>query len=60
MYRKEFPRIYELRDLLPGQLPEGLRFPALDDSIGECPQKGRFLREVENDLEGLDATAGRR
>jgi hypothetical protein len=55
--RAEFPRIHELRDLLPRELPEGVRFPALDNTIYEFPPKRRFFQGVERDLEQLDAVA---
>jgi hypothetical protein len=57
MRREEFPQIFEIRDLLPRDLPEGVRFPALDGTIVEYPQKRRLLRDIENDLRGLDAAA---
>lgn len=55
--RTEFPRIYELRDLLPCGLTDGVRFPALDNTIYEFPPKRRFLQGVERDLEQLDPAA---
>jgi hypothetical protein len=57
MCRGDFPRIFELRDSLPDPLPEGVAFPALDQTIVEYPQKRKFLREVEAELQGLDARA---
>jgi ribosomal protein L30 len=54
---EEFPRIYELRALLPRELPEGVRFPALDNTIYEFPPKRKFLQSVERDLEKLDPLA---
>lgn len=56
-FRIEFPRIYELRDLFRRDLPEGVRFPALDNTIYEFPPKRRFLQGVERDLEQLDPVA---
>lgn len=57
MCRDEFPRIFELRDSLPSPLPGGFAFPALDQTIIEYPQKRKFLREIEAELQGLDLTA---
>ena len=57
MYRKELPRIYELRDLLPHPLPPNAFFQHLDKTLAEIPQKLRQFRELEKDLQGLDATA---
>lgn len=57
MCRDEFPRIFELRDSLSTPLPEGVAFPALDQTIIEYPQKRKFLRDAEAELQGLDVTA---
>jgi hypothetical protein len=57
MCRDEFPRIFELRDSLPTPLPEGVAFPALDQTIIEYPQKRKFLGDIEVELQGLDVTA---
>ncbi len=57
MGRDEFPRMFELRDSLPTPLPEGVVFPALDQTIIEYPQKRKFLRDIEGELQGLDVTA---
>ena len=57
MYRSELPRIYELRDLLPNQLPLTAYFQNLDKRLSECPQKLRQYRDLERDLAGLDADA---
>jgi hypothetical protein len=51
----EFPRTFELRNSLPDPLPEGVAFSALDQTIVEYPQKRKFLRDVEAELQGLDA-----
>ena len=53
MCRDELLRIFELRD----SLPEGVTFPALDQTIIDCPVKRRFLLGIEVELQGLDATA---
>jgi hypothetical protein len=57
MYRKELPRIYELRDLLPDPLPAKAYFQNLDQSLSAVPQKLRQFRELERDLQELDPDA---
>jgi hypothetical protein len=57
VYRRELPRIYELRDLLPNPLPPEAYFQNLDRSLGEIPQKLRQFRDWERELEGLDRRA---
>ena len=57
VYRRELPRIYELRDLLPNPPPPGAYFCNLDKSLAEIPQKLRQFRDLERDLQGLDAAA---
>jgi hypothetical protein len=55
--RDEFPRIFELRDLLPNPLPETIAFPSLDETSMRLPQKRKFLRDLEAELQGLDPSA---
>jgi hypothetical protein len=57
VYRKELPRIYELRDLLPDPVPTRAYFQNLDKSLSEIPQKLWQYRDLEQDLAGLDPTA---
>jgi hypothetical protein len=57
VYRKQLPRIYELRDLLPTPMPPGAYFRNLDASLAEIPQKLKQYRDIENDLAGLDDSA---
>jgi hypothetical protein len=57
MFRKQLPRIYELRDLLPTPLPPDGYFRNLDQSLAEIPQKLRQFRDIESDLQGLDQSA---
>jgi hypothetical protein len=57
VYRSELSRIYELRDLLPDPLPPSAYFQNLDKSLAEIPQKLQQFRELEKDLQGLDASA---
>jgi hypothetical protein len=57
MCRDEFPRIFELRDLLPSPLPEGIAFPSLDEASIQFPPKRKFLRDTEAELQSLDPAA---
>jgi hypothetical protein len=57
VYRRELPRVYELRDLLPNPPPPGAYFRNLDKSLAEIPQKLRQFRDLERTLQGLDARA---
>lgn len=57
MFRKELPRIYELRDLLPEPPPADAYFRNLDASLAAIPQKLRQFRDWESELQGLDPTA---
>jgi hypothetical protein len=57
MFRKELPRIYELRDLLPDPLPSGAYFQNLDESLARIPQKLKQFRDIERDLDGVDPEA---
>jgi hypothetical protein len=52
VYRRELPRIYELRDLLPNPPPPGAYFCNLDKSLAEIPQKLRQFREPRKGLAG--------
>ncbi len=55
MCRDEFPRIFELRDLLPTPLPEGVAFPSLDETSIQFAPKRKFLRDIGAELQSLDA-----
>jgi hypothetical protein len=57
MYRKQLPRIYELRDLLPDPIPADAYFQNLDETLTNIPQKLRQYRELERDLQWLDTDA---
>jgi hypothetical protein len=57
MIRKELTRIYELGDLLPTPPPPGAYFRELDRTLAEIPQKLKQYRDIEQDLQGLDAAA---
>jgi hypothetical protein len=49
--------IYELRDLLPNPPPASAYFRDLDRTLAEIPQKRKQYRDVERDLQALDADA---
>jgi hypothetical protein len=53
--RGEFPRIFELRDLLPAPVPERIAFPSLDEESINFAPKRKFLRDIEAELQSLDA-----
>lgn len=57
MYRRQLPRIYELRDLIPMPRPSDAYFSNLDESLAENPRKLKQYRDIENDLRGLDPAA---
>jgi hypothetical protein len=57
MYRRQLPRIYELRDLIPKPAPSDSYFRNLDESLTENPRKLKQYRDIENDLQGLDPDA---
>lgn len=56
-YRNDLPRIYELRDALPNPVPPKAYFHDLDNTLAACPLKLKQFRDIEHDLQGLDATA---
>ena len=56
MCRNGFPRLFELRDLIPDPLPKGIALPALDKTLMQ-PGKREYFQQIENDLQGLDALA---
>jgi hypothetical protein len=57
LYRREFPRIYELSDLVREPESEKAYFRNLDKSLAEWPMKREHYRELEAQLQGLDARA---
>ena len=57
VYRNDLPRIYELRDSLPNPLAPNTYFRDLDNTLAAWPQKLKQFRDIESDLQGLDATA---
>jgi hypothetical protein len=57
MYRKELRRVYELRDM--AQIhpsPEGY-FSDFDNKLKESPVRLKHFRDIEAELQGLDAAA---
>jgi hypothetical protein len=55
MYRDHFPRLFELRDLLPNPLPARTALPALDETL-MLPGKREYFERIEADLQRLDAS----
>jgi hypothetical protein len=54
MFRKELPRVYELRDQIEEPGSPSAFFQNLDDSLRVLPSKMRRFRALENDLQGFD------
>jgi hypothetical protein len=55
MCRDHFPRLFELRDVLPDRLPARAALPALDETL-MLPGKREHFERVEADLQRLDAS----
>jgi hypothetical protein len=56
MLRDHFPRLFELRDLLPDPLPPQAALPALDDTL-MSKGKREFFEGIEAELQRLDDRA---
>jgi hypothetical protein len=56
MFRKELPRIYELRDQIKRPESQNSCFQNLDNNL-RYPSSMQAFRRIEDDLEGLDFTA---
>ena len=56
-YRDQFPRLYELRDLLPDPTPENAFFRNLEPSLAESRGKREAYKTIEADLAALDPVA---
>lgn len=54
MFRKELPRVYELRDQIEAPGSPSAYFQDFDDSLRVQPSKMRAFRTLENELQGLD------
>jgi hypothetical protein len=57
VYRGELPRIFELRDLVQHSSSRDAYFQNFEKSLSEIPQKLQQFRDIERDLQGLDAEA---
>jgi hypothetical protein len=57
VYRSELPRVFELRDLVAQSLSPDTYFQSFEQSLSEIPQKLKQFRDIERDLQGLDADA---
>jgi hypothetical protein len=57
MFRKRYPRIYELRDFVPSPHPPGAYFRDLDASLAEISQKRKQYDDIEAELGELDDAA---
>jgi len=57
VYRRELPRVFELRDLVGQSLSPDAYFQSFEQSLSEIPQKLKQFRDIERDLQGLDADA---
>ncbi|MHB8267486.1 hypothetical protein [Bradyrhizobium sp.] len=57
MYRRELPRVYELRDLIQYSSSPDAYFQNFEKSLSEIPPKLKQFRDIERDLQGLDAEA---
>jgi hypothetical protein len=57
MYRREFTRVFELHDLVMPSSSPGPYFRNFEQSLSEIRQKLKQFRDVEADLQGLDAEA---
>ena len=55
MSRDHFPRLFDLRDLLPDPLPQRAALPALDETLMRSGKREYFER-IEADLQRLDAS----
>jgi hypothetical protein len=57
VYRQELTRVYELRDLIERSSSLDAYFQNFEKSLSDIPQKLRQFRDIERDLQGLDADA---
>jgi hypothetical protein len=57
MYRRELPRVFELHDLVMPSSSPGAYFRNFEKSLSEVRQKLKQFRDIEADLQGLDANA---
>ena len=57
MYRRELPRVFELRDLVQYSSSRDAYFQNFEKSLSGIPPKLKQFRDIERDLQGLDAEA---
>ncbi|MCF3641683.1 hypothetical protein LXM94_17055 [Rhizobium sp. TRM95111] len=53
----EFPRLHELRKLLPELLPQDAYFRGFETSVETCPAARKWFSDLERDLARLDSEA---
>jgi hypothetical protein len=57
VYRVQLARVYELRDLTEHSSSPDVYFQNFETSLSDIPQKLKQFRDIERDLQGLDADA---
>jgi hypothetical protein len=57
VFRKRYPRIYELKDFVPSPHPPGAYFRDLDASLAQIAQKRKQYDDIEAELGELDDVA---
>ena len=57
VFRKRYPRIYELRDFVPSPHPPEAYFKDLDISLAQISQKRKQYDDIEFELAELDEAA---
>jgi hypothetical protein len=57
MYRKQLPRVYELRDMAQSPPSAEAYFSDFDNKLQENPVRLKHFRDIEAELQGLDASA---
>ena len=57
MYRKQLPRVYELRDMAQSPPSAEAYFSEFDNKLQENPVRLKHFRDIEAELQGLDASA---
>jgi hypothetical protein len=57
VYRKELPLVFELHDLVQPSSSLDAYFQNFEPSLSAIPQKLKLFRDIETDLQGLDAEA---
>jgi hypothetical protein len=57
MYRKQLPRVYEIRDMAQSPPSAEAYFSDFDNKLTESPVRLKHFRDIEAELQGLDASA---